>query len=145
MTLYLTPLKRVLDRLKEGWARHVTHPDDEQLRDGLIQRFEFTYELSHKTLKRFLEANAASPEEYDRMGFPDLIRSANEAGLLKSAWPQWSVFRKMRGFALTVDNADILKEILNIFPAFIEDVEFLLNKMSDFVNFRSHMEEKNGT
>ena len=40
--LYLTPLERALDRLKEGWARHLAQPDDEQLRDGLIQRFEFT-------------------------------------------------------------------------------------------------------
>lgn len=126
MTLYLTPLERALDRLTEGWARHVAHPDDEQLRDGLIQRFEFTYELSHKTLKRFLEANAASPEEYDRMGFPDLIRSANEAGLLKSAWPQWSVFRKMRNMTSHTYNEASAKQVVAEIPAFIEEAAFLL-------------------
>jgi hypothetical protein len=33
-------------RLREGLARYRREPTDEQLRDGLIQRFEFTYALS---------------------------------------------------------------------------------------------------
>ncbi|EGE48436.1 hypothetical protein WSS15_30810 [Acetobacter pasteurianus] len=126
MMLYLTPLERALNRLKEGWTRHLAHPDDEQLRDGLIQRFEFTYELSHKTLKRFLETNSASPDEYDRMGFPDMIRSANEAGLLKSAWPQWSVFRKMRNLTSHTYNEATAKQVVATIPDFIVEAEFLL-------------------
>ena len=129
--LYLTPLERALDRLKEGWARHLAQPDDEQLRDGLIQRFEFTYELSHKTLKRFLEANSASPEEYDRMGFPDMIRSANEAGLLKSAWPQWSVFRKMRNLTSHTYNEATAKQVVATIPDFITEAEFLLATLQE--------------
>ena len=129
--LYLTPLERALDRLKEGWTRHLAHPDDEQLRDGLIQRFEFTYELSHKTLKRFLEANSASPEEYDRMGFPDMIRSANEAGLLKSAWPQWSVFRKMRNLTSHTYNEATAKQVVATIPDFIAEAEFLLATLKE--------------
>ncbi|MFE8872233.1 HI0074 family nucleotidyltransferase substrate-binding subunit [Acetobacter persici] len=129
--LYLTPLERALDRLKEGWARHLAQLDDEQLRDGLIQRFEFTYELSHKTLKRFLEANSASPEEYDRMGFPDMIRSANEAGLLKSAWPQWSVFRKMRNLTSHTYNEMTAKQVVTTIPGFIAEAEFLLATLKE--------------
>lgn len=129
--LSLVPLERALGRLNEGWARHVAHPDDEQLRDGLIQRFEFTYEISHKTLKRFLEENAASPEEYDRMGFPDLIRSANEAGLLKSSWAEWSVFRKMRNLTSHTYNEASAKQVVAIIPTFMEEVTFLLATLKD--------------
>ncbi|MCG0999068.1 nucleotidyltransferase substrate binding protein [Acetobacter persici] len=129
--LYLTPLERALDRLKEGWTRHLAQPDDEQLRDGLIQRFEFTYELSHKTLKRFLEANSASPEEYDRIGFPDMIRSANEAGLLRSAWPQWSVFRKMRNLTSHTYNEATAKQVVATIPDFIAESEFLLATLKE--------------
>ncbi|WP_354857843.1 nucleotidyltransferase substrate binding protein [Acetobacter fabarum] len=129
--LYLTPLERALDRLKEGWVRHLAQPDDEQLRDGLIQRFEFTYELSHKTLKRFLEVNSASPEDYDRMGFPDMIRSANEAGLLKSAWPQWSVFRKMRNLTSHTYNEMTAKQVVATIPDFIAETEFLLATLKE--------------
>lgn len=69
-------------RLREGLARHLRESADEQLRDGLIQRFEFTYELCHRTLRRFIRQTAASPEEVDRMAFQDLIRTANQQGLL---------------------------------------------------------------
>ncbi|MGV4878108.1 nucleotidyltransferase substrate binding protein [Acetobacter indonesiensis] len=129
--LYLTPLERALDRLKEGWVRHATEPTDEQLRDGLIQRFEFTYELSHKTLKRFLEQNSASPDEYDRMGFPDLIRSANEAGLLKGSWAEWSVYRKMRNLTRHTYNEITARQVVAGIPDFIEEAAFLLQVLKE--------------
>ena len=53
--LDVTPLARAAHRLAEGLARYERDTTDEQVRDGLIQRFEFTYEVSHKTLKRYLE------------------------------------------------------------------------------------------
>ncbi|AFN57574.1 nucleotidyltransferase substrate binding protein (TIGR01987 family) [Zymomonas mobilis] len=127
--LYLTPLERALERLKEGWARYQATPLDEQLRDGLIQRFEFTYELSHKTLKRFLEQNSASLEEYDRMSFPNLIRSANEAGLLKSSWPEWSVYRKMRNLTSHTYNEIAAQQVVAAIPDFIAEVDFLLKML----------------
>lgn len=45
--------KKALGRLKEG----ISHYDEENdlLRDGLIQRFEFTFELAWKTLKTVFE------------------------------------------------------------------------------------------
>lgn len=49
-TLNLQPLARAITRLDEGWQRYLREQADEQIRDGLIQRFEFTYEISHKTL-----------------------------------------------------------------------------------------------
>ena len=46
MALDTTPLRNAVTRLREGLARYQREPHDEQLRDGLIQRFEFTYEKS---------------------------------------------------------------------------------------------------
>ncbi len=56
-TLDLTPLTNAVKRLQEGLIRY------SQIRDGLIQRFEFTYEISHKMLKRYLELTSASPTQ----------------------------------------------------------------------------------
>ena len=50
----------------------------EQLRNSVIQCFEFTYELSWKMLKRYLEETAANPEEIDLGSFQNLIRIGNE-------------------------------------------------------------------
>jgi hypothetical protein len=82
MTLDLTPLHKMIARLEEGLWRYQLDISDTQIRDGLVQRFEFNYEISHKMLKRFLEQTAASPEQFEQMPFADLIRTANEKGLL---------------------------------------------------------------
>jgi nucleotidyltransferase substrate binding protein (TIGR01987 family) len=92
----ILPLKKTIARREEGWVRHRTHAQDTQLRDGPIQRFELTDERSHKFLKRCLEQNAPSPEEYDRMPFSDLIRSGMEQGLLREGWPKWRLYREMK-------------------------------------------------
>lgn len=80
MPLSVIPLRNAVQRLREGLARHQSEPADEQLRDGLIQRFEFTYELSHRTLRRHFTQTAASPDEIAQMPFADLIRAGNAAG-----------------------------------------------------------------
>jgi Nucleotidyltransferase substrate binding protein like len=46
MPLDLSSLGNVVVRLHEELSRHPREPADEQVRDGLIQRFEFTYELA---------------------------------------------------------------------------------------------------
>ena len=84
--LDLTPLNNAVNRLAEGLARYAKDVTDTQIRDGLIQRFEFTYEISHKMLKRYLEAISPSPGSVDAMAFSDLIRTGSEQGLLLSDW-----------------------------------------------------------
>ena len=92
----VAPFERAIQRLEEGLARYRADTGDTQIRDGLVQRFAFTYELGHKVLKRYLEYASANPEQFDEMAFQDLIRSANEQGLLLGDWPDWRRFRDMR-------------------------------------------------
>ena len=61
--LDISALVKAIHRLQEGLDRYLLNTADTQIRDGLIQRFEFTYELSHKTLKRYLESVSATPEQ----------------------------------------------------------------------------------
>jgi predicted nucleotidyltransferase len=72
MKLDTTSLGNAVRRLREGLARYESEPRNEQLRDGLIQRFEFTYELTHRMLRGYLREAAASPDEIMRMPFADL-------------------------------------------------------------------------
>jgi len=89
MILELSSFDNAILRLDEGILRYQKDITDTQIRDGLIQRFEFTYELSHKMLKRFLEFTSPSPANIDELAFQDLIRTGNEQGLLLSDWAQW--------------------------------------------------------
>jgi nucleotidyltransferase substrate binding protein (TIGR01987 family) len=125
MALDITPLANAIARLQEALARHRTEPHDEQLRDGLIQRFEFTYELSHKTLRRFLQQSAPSSEEVARMSFAELIRAGNAQGLLRAEWPIWRHFRDIRTRTTHTYDADTAAAVVAEIPAFLAEAEYL--------------------
>jgi nucleotidyltransferase substrate binding protein (TIGR01987 family) len=121
MTLDLSPLSNAIARLGEGLCRHRQAPEDELLRDGLIQRFEFTYELSHKMLKRYLRQVSASPDQFDGMPFQELIRTGNEQGLLRGEWSDWRRFREMRAQASYVHNEGIATQVVAGIPDFLDE------------------------
>ena len=130
MPLDISPFSKAVDRLAEGLARYQTDTTDDQIRDGLIQRFEFTYELSHKMLKRFLEEISPSPETIDQAAFSDLIRMGNEQGLLKSEWKIWRYFRDIRN--ITSHTYDLAKaiEVVEGIPAFLAETEHLRERLT---------------
>lgn len=127
--LDLSPLERAIERLAEGLTRYKRDITDIQIRDGLIQRFVFTYEISHKMLKRYLEAVSATPEIYDSMAFSDLIRSANEIGLLLGDWPVWRLYREMRGKTSHTYDESIAVEVVQGIPAFLSEARHLLQAL----------------
>ncbi|MEA2775193.1 MAG: hypothetical protein QOF90_599 [Acetobacteraceae bacterium] len=129
MPLDITPLANAIDRLSEGLARHLREPADEQLRDGLIQRFEFTYELCHRMLRRFIRQTAASREEVDHMAFQDLIRTANQQGLLLGDWPTWRRYRDSRAKTSHTYHAKTAQEVADAIPAFLAEAEYLRDEL----------------
>jgi nucleotidyltransferase substrate binding protein (TIGR01987 family) len=125
MAIDATPLRNAVQRLREGLARHQAEPMDEQLRDGLIQRFEFTYELSHKMLRRYLQEILPSADEAAQMTFAELVRTGNARGLLRAEWPAWRHFRDIRTRATHTYDADTASEVVREIPAFLAEAEYL--------------------
>lgn len=123
MSLDIKPLANAIDRLAEGLRRYNLDMSDEQIRDGLIQRFEFTYEASHKMLKRYLEQGAPSPDAFDAMAFSDLIRTGNEQGLLRGDWPAWRRFREMRARTSHTYDAAVAVDVVAGIPGFLAEAE----------------------
>lgn len=97
----------------------------EQLRNSVIQCFEFTYELSWKMLKRYLEETAANPEEIDTSSFQNLIRMGNEQGLLRSDWLRWKIYRQARTNSSHTYDADKAAKVYEIAPDFLEEAKYL--------------------
>lgn len=125
MSLDISSLTNAITRLAEGWVRYQSDISDTQIRDGLIQRFEFTYELAHKMLKRYLEASAANPVEFDQADFHYLIRSANEQGLLLGDWAQWRRYRDMRAKTSHTYDETIAREVVDAIPGFLKEAQYL--------------------
>ncbi|VWX53481.1 nucleotidyltransferase substrate binding protein [Novosphingobium sp. 9U] len=131
MELDFGPLDRAVARLDEGLARYRQDTSDAQIRDGLIQRFEFTYDLCAKMLRRYLEASAATPEVVKQMSFPTLIRTANEQDLLRGTWPDWHGYRDMRNITShTYDEAKAQK-VADAIPDFLAEARELLRRLQE--------------
>lgn len=90
MSLDCSPLGNAIAQLEKSlaYASSAAAMADpglrEQLRNSVIQCFEFTYELSWKMLKRYLEETEANSTEIDISTFQNLIRLGNERALLRS-------------------------------------------------------------
>ena len=66
-------LEKALASLKRALDRSQGVPEDEELRDAVIQRFEYCYDLCWKMLKRQLEEEAPAAFPADRLSFRELI------------------------------------------------------------------------
>lgn len=127
--LDLSTLHKALGRLDEGYQRYLLDVRDLQIRDGLIQRYEFTYEISHKMLKRHLEITSPNPEIFDAMPFADLIRTGNELSILKSDWSAWKLFREMRAKTSHTYDEDIAQTVVQVIPDFIHEARYLAQQL----------------
>jgi nucleotidyltransferase substrate binding protein (TIGR01987 family) len=120
MAIDLSAFRAALASLDRGLARAESDRGDEEVRDGVIQRFEYSYELAWKSLKRILEAEAASPAEVDGLSFRDLIRLGAEKGLVDDP-TAWFGFREERNISShTYDQAkarEVYAAVLEFAPA----------------------------
>jgi nucleotidyltransferase substrate binding protein (TIGR01987 family) len=122
VVLDISALVSAVARLQEGLERHHREPADDQLRDGLIQRFEFTYERTHRILRRYLRQVSPSPAIFNQMPFQELIRSGCAEGLLLSDWPACRHYRDMRARTSHTYAAAVAEEIVRNIPAFLAEV-----------------------
>ena len=87
--------------LAEALEESKRRPGDAFVRDASIQRFEYTYELCVKSLRRQLEAMSDSPAELDALGYRDMIRTGVERGLTKTE-AEWFRCRELRNITAHV-------------------------------------------
>ncbi len=94
----------------------------DQDKAGAVQAFEFSYELSWKIMKHFLES-----EGYDEITFPnDAFRKAVLMKLTDDP-DVWFEFRRKRNLSSHIYDEEELESVLSIFDPF----SFELNKLID--------------
>ena len=133
MLLDLSPLKRALSQLETFYALSMQPQDQavmaEALRMAAIQAFEYSYELTVKMLRRFLEMTEPNPAALDDATFQSLIRLGSERGLLKSDLPVWMEFRRQRGTTSHAYDAQKAAQVHAAIPGFLADARFLLAEL----------------
>lgn len=129
--LSIEPFEKAIVTLEVALDRYRQDETDDLIRDACIQRFEFTYELAHKMLKRFLEATSPNPDEFDGQTFQDLIRMGNERGLLRSDWTLWKEYRRARGTTSHTYDEAKAREVFAVVPDFLLEARFLRDRLQE--------------
>jgi len=115
-------LGNALNRFGEALA----HPDpDEIVMDGTIQRFEFTFELFWKTLRRFLQregVDTASPKS--------TLRHAYRRGLLDRE-RLWLDMLEDRNRSSHVYNAEMAQEIFGRLPSHYRELRDCFERLKN--------------
>ncbi|WP_271272278.1 HI0074 family nucleotidyltransferase substrate-binding subunit [Aliamphritea hakodatensis] len=134
--LDLTALELALDSLQaavgdardEAFISGLSESQKRLIRAGVIQNFEFTYELTFKMLKRQLEQDAASPAEVDQYSFRDLLRTAAVRGLIENV-EDWFEYRRYRNITSHTYDPQKAEQVFNAALAFAGDAAKVLQRL----------------
>lgn len=126
-TLDISSFKNAINSLNSILLRYEKDNFDIDIRDAVIQRFEYTYSLAIKMITRFINMQSAQP--IHEMTFNETIRIANKMGLLKSNLDKWTEYRQKRNMTSHTYEENVAKEVVSIIPEFKDEVEFLLNQL----------------
>ena len=143
--LDLSSLKNAIQSLQDGisvvsnsnWFYQQTAAVQNTLIAGVIQNFEFVYELSIKMLRRQLEREMANPSEMDEVNYRDFLRIAAERGLLAKVEP-WFAYRTMRNITAHTYDHEKAQQVYEDTLGFIIDAKSLLKNLEKRNVAKSH-------
>ncbi|RFF36863.1 hypothetical protein DZD52_19860 [Xanthomonas nasturtii] len=134
--LDLTALRNAVSSLEDSldvvsdstWFDQQSKQVKNTLVAGVIQNFEFVYEIGIKMIKRQIEAESASPEEVDETNFREVLRVAAEKGLIADV-EAWFKYRQMRNITAHTYDHEKAKKVYQGTLDFIVDARDLLQKL----------------
>ncbi|MDI6794112.1 MAG: nucleotidyltransferase substrate binding protein [bacterium] len=135
MALDLTSLKKAIFSLKKALNVATSKKmdalgEDEQevIKAGVIQNFEFTYELCWKFIQRWIRKNRA-PEDAD---YPrtrkELFRMAARHTLIEDPLP-WFEYGDARNMTAHTYNEDKAQVVYEAAIRFVSDAQYLLGRL----------------
>jgi nucleotidyltransferase substrate binding protein (TIGR01987 family) len=128
MRLDFTSLEKALNSLHRAILRSQASPGDEELRDAVIQRFEYSYELCWKMLKRRLEQDVPDPSGIDRLSFRELLREAAERGYVQDV-ERWMDYRGLRNITAHTYDEQKARDVHQAAVEFYDDARVLLKAL----------------
>lgn len=129
-TFDYSSLENASKRLEEVLKRYNQNTLDDAIRDSVIQRFEFTYAITLKTIRKYFIERAFVIEDVNQMSFNDMIRTANQLKMLKSDLELWTKFREMRNLTSHTYNEELAQKVVDVVPEFYEEVEYIIKFFS---------------
>lgn len=125
----LAAFERICERLGEALAAYTATPENLFILDSVVKRFELTYELAVRSLRRYLLDYSASPTEIESLTFQETIRRADELGLIAHNWPEWKLYREARSETTHSYREEKARKIADEAKVFLVEAEHLLENL----------------
>lgn len=130
MPLDVSALKKAITSLSDAihYAHHLpSNIQPDIVRDSVIQRFEYTYELAWKLLQRWIKNNL-SPEEADPRTKKDLFRVAAKKSMIDDP-ESWFTFSETRNDTVHTYNEKNAEHVYNVTLQFLPKAILLLEAL----------------
>jgi nucleotidyltransferase substrate binding protein (TIGR01987 family) len=102
------------------------------MRNSVILEFELSFGLCRTMIERCLiDADGEDPIEVEHMSYAEVVRTANERGLMRADWRLWSQFRVARNLTAHAYSEPKAEEIVVIIPSFYAEAKYLYDKMAE--------------
>lgn len=96
--------------------------------DSVVQRFEYTYEMSWKLVKRWVSTNISPEDSEPAWSRRELFRLAAKVGLIDDP-KRWFSYHEARNVSSHTYNPASAKKVLSIVRLFSEDVKALVDRI----------------
>ena len=120
MTLIITPLEKALTALAEA----LSAPKTDLNRDASIQRFEYSFELSWKLLKRYLSENSTLIE----LSIKNVFREGAKLGMIDHL-DKWFEYLEARNLTSHTYSEKTAEATYQAAKEFITDATILLTNL----------------
>ncbi len=136
MTLDLSSLKKAVNSLERAIKvansvikDKVNTDEEEVIRAGVIQNFEFTYELCWKFMKRWLEINIGGAN-LDGATRRELFRESSKSGLINDV-DSWMEYHEARNETSHTYDNDKAEDVFDVAKNFLKDAKQLLSILEE--------------
>ena len=130
--LSVTALEKVLKTLAQVLDDLDADTEKCYIRDASIQRFEYSYELTLKMLRRHLENIADNPGDVKAYSFQEVIRQGYNKGVLENSWDVWKEYRIYRNKTSHGYDKSVAKELVSNIPKFFKEAQYFLERLKAF-------------
>lgn len=124
----IVAMRGVSNRRKdERFVASLDSVTQDAIRAGVIQHFEFTYELAWKFMKRWIELNVGATV-VDGVTRRELFRHAAEQRLISDV-DNWMRFHDARNRISLTYEPEVAEEVLHITYRFLPEAQCLLDNL----------------
>jgi nucleotidyltransferase substrate binding protein (TIGR01987 family) len=128
--LNMTALCNAIITFKDALNEYSKDELNTYVRDSVIQRFEYCYDLSKKMIIRHLKN--MGEDGIDNMSLPDTIRLGAKKGILLHSWDAWSRYKDNRDATSHGYDENVAIKIVSQLNLFSAELDHLVEQLKRY-------------